>query len=261
MTLRRSPADYVGAAARDPKAFATTHWSLIVRAAEDGTPQGRDALEELCRIYWHPLYWFARRRGLEPADAEDLTQGFLADLLARGAVAKADAARGRFRTFLLSSFENYRSHERARAGAAKRGGGRAVVSLEAMQAAEGQFLHEPAITESPERAFDRKWAMSLIEMTLEALRHEYVAIGKFELFDQLKAELWGGLGKAGYADIARRIGSTEGAVKMAACRLRQRFGERFRTEVAKTVIDPSETDEEIRHLLAAVSRTPLPEFR
>jgi RNA polymerase sigma-70 factor (ECF subfamily) len=234
-------------------AFATTHWSLIVRAAGAGTADGRAALAELCRIYWYPLYGFARRRGLAPADAEDLTQGFLADLLARDAVAHADAARGRFRTFLLSSFEHYRSHERARAHAAKRGGGEALVSFDVIHAAEGRFRDEPATTESPEKVYDRKWAMSLIDVTLAAVRREYAANGKAAWFDELKAALWSGRGAVAYSEIARRLGSTEGAVKVAVHRLWQRFGERFRVEVAKTVVDPAEVDDEIRHLLAVVS--------
>ena len=224
-----------------------------MQAAETGTPEGRAALEELCRIYWYPVYGFARGRGLAPADAEDLTQGFFADLLARGAVAQADAARGRFRTFLLSSFEHYRSHQTARAHTAKRGGGKAIVSLEVIQAAEGRLREEPATTESPEKIYDRKWAMSLIELALAAMRHEYAAIGKAAWFDELRAALWGGRGNVAYAEIAGRLGSTEGAVKVAMHRLRLRFSERFRAEVAKTVIDPKETDDEIRHLLNAVS--------
>ena len=222
-------------------------------AARAGTAEGGAALQELCRIYWYPLYWFARRRGLAPADAEDLTQGFLADLLARNGVAQADATRGHFRTFLLNSFDHYRSHERARAGANKRGGGQAPVSLDMIHAAEGRFRDEPATTESPEKAFDRKWAISLIEVALAAVRREYAANGKAAWFDELKAALWGGRGEVPYAEIARRLGSTAGAVKVAVHRLRQRFGERFRIEVTKTVMDPAETDEEIRHLLAAVS--------
>jgi len=253
VTSNRTPGDGVGDAAREPRAFATTHWSLITRAGEPGTPEGRAALEELCRVYWFPIYEFARRRGLSSADAEDRTQGFFADLIARGSVAQADTVRGRFRTFLLSSFEHYCSHERARAGAAKRGGGQTVVSLEAMQAVEGRLRHEPATGESPERAYDRKWAMSLIDMTLASVRGEYAVIGKAEVFDELRVARWGGLGKARYAEIASRLGMTEGAVKVAAHRLRHRFSERFRTEVANTVSDPAEIEDEIRHLLAAVS--------
>ena len=127
------------------------------------------------------------------------------------------------------------------------------MSLEALQAAEARFSDEPATTESPEMIYDRKWAISLIELTLAEMRREYAAVGKAAWFDELKAAVWGGRNEIGYAEIARRLGSTEGAVKMAVSRLRQHFGERFRAEVAKTVIDPAETDDEIRHLLAAVS--------
>lgn len=224
-----------------------------MKASETWTPEGRAALEDLCRIYWYPLYWFARRRGLASPDAEDVTQGFLADLLARGSVAQADAARGRFRTFLLSAFSNFLSYQRERAQAAKRGGGQSVVSLEAMQAAGTRFDDEPATTESPEKAYDRKWATRLIEITFEEMRREYAAIGKAGWFDELKGAVWGGRGEISYAEIARRLGSTEGAVKVAVHRLRQHFGERLRAEVTKTVIDPTEADDEIRHLLAAVS--------
>ena len=253
VTSKCPPAGDVEDATRPRGAFATTHWSMILLAGEAGTPEGRAALEELCRIYWSPLYWFARRRGLTAADAEDLTQGFFADLLARGAVAQADAARGRFRTFLLSSFEHYRLNERARAHTAKRGGGQPVISFEAMQAAEERFHDEPTTTESPEKVYDRKWAMSLLEGTVAAVRHEYAAIGKAAWFDELKIALWGGRGEIDYADVARRLGLTEGAVRVAVHRLRQRFAERFSAEVAKTVLDPAETDDEIRYLLAVVS--------
>ena len=250
VTLKCPPADDAGAAARGPSAFATTHWSLIVRAAETGTPAGRAALEELCRIYWYPLYWFARRRGLTPQDAEDLTQGFLADLLARGAVAQADAARGRFRTFLLASFENFHSYQRARASRLKRGGGCEFVSL---QEAESRFQEEPVSADSPEKMFDRTWAISLIEQAIAAVRHEYAAIGKGPLFNALKAVLWGEHGAASYAEIARQLGSTEGAIKVAAHRLRRRFRETLRSEVAKTVMDSADLEDEMRHLLAAAS--------
>jgi RNA polymerase sigma-70 factor (ECF subfamily) len=226
---------------------------MIVRAAEKGTPAGRVALEELCRIYWFPLYWFARRRGLAPADAEDLTQDFLADLLARGAVAKADAARGRFRTFLLASFENFCRSKQVRANAAKRGGGKTVVSLEAIQEAEGRFHDEPATTESPEKAYDQKWALSLIEQAVAAVRHEYTVVGKGLLFNALKAVLWDECSAASYAEIARHVGSTEGAIKVAVHRLRRRFRETLRAEVAKTLMDIADLEDEMRYLLAAAS--------
>jgi DNA-directed RNA polymerase specialized sigma24 family protein len=254
MSPESRPTEGALASARAPSAFATTHWSVVVRAAEVGTTEGEAALEELCRTYWRPLYGFARRRGLSPADAEDATQGFLADLLARGAVARADASRGRFRTFLLCAFENYQSHERERAQAARRGGGRRVLSLDAIQAAEGCFLHEPASDDTPERLYDRKWAMSLIESALGAVQHEYAALGKGAIFDELKSALWGGRGEPAYAGAASRLAMSEGALRVALHRLRNRFGEQLRAEVAKTVVDSAEIDDEVRHLLAAFGR-------
>ena len=224
-----------------------------MRAGEIGTPDGRAALGQLCRIYWYPLYWFARRRGQTPHDAEDLTQGFFAELLERGAIARADATRGRFRTFLLTSFQNFQSNERARAGSLKRGGGREIVPLDTMQGAESRFQGEPATGLSPEKLFDQKWAHSLLDAVLELLRREYTAAGKQAWFDELKVVLWGGRGEVSYAEIARRVGSTEGAIKVAVHRLRQRFRECLRAEVAQTVLNPGEVEDEMRHLLAAVS--------
>jgi RNA polymerase sigma-70 factor (ECF subfamily) len=244
------PPGDIGAAARPRESFATTHWSLILGAAEAGTAEGRAALEELCRIYWYPLYCFARHRGLTPADAEDLTQDFFADFLARGAVARADAARGRFRTFLLASFENFHSHERKRAGRLKRGGGCTFVSL---QKAESRFQEGKASADSPEKTFDQRWAMTLLDQAIAAVHREYRAAGKEPLFNALKAALWGARGAATYAEIARRLDSTEGAIKVAAHRLRRRFGEVLLAEVGKTVGHRADLEEEMRFLLAAVS--------
>jgi len=253
VTPRTPAADATQSGVRGSTAFATTHWSMIVRAAGTGTAESEAALAELCRLYWYPLYSFARRRGQTPADAEDSTQGFLADFLARGTLAQADATRGRFRSFLLTAFEHFQSNARARANTIKRGGGHPIVSLEAVQAAEGRFREEPVTTETPEKIFDRKWAMGLIAATLAGLRREYASVGKAALFDELKAAMWAGRDDVGYAEIARRLGTTEGAIKVAAYRLRQRFAEHFRTEVAKTVLDPADVDDEMRFLLAAVS--------
>lgn len=234
-------------------AFETTHWTMVVQAADAGTSEGQVALEELCRTYWPPLYGFARRHGLSPSDAEDLTQGFFEDLLARGALACADASRGHFRTFLLTSFRNFYSHQRARAGTQKRGGGQTIVSLEAMREAESQFSEEPATTQSPDRLYDHKWAMCLLATALAAVQREYAAIGRAAVFEELKAVVWGGSREVDYTEIANRLKSTEGAIKVAVHRLRKRFGEQVRVEVAKTLLSPEHVEEEIRHLLAAVS--------
>jgi RNA polymerase sigma factor (sigma-70 family) len=244
--------DGAGTAARGSSAFATTHWSLVGRAVDAGTEEGCAALEELCRTYWRPLYWFARRRGLAPADAEDLTQGFFEDLLGRNAIAHADPARGRFRTFLLTAFAHFQSHERARARCLKHGGGCRIISVEELRQAESRFSEEPATTDSPEMLFDRAWALSMFERTLDALAREYGVAGKSVLFEELTAVLWGGRGEDRYEDIGKRVGSTEGAIKVAVHRLRQRFRELLRAEVAKTLLHPEEADDELRHLFAAL---------
>jgi len=236
-----------------PRAFATTHWSMVARAGDVDGPGGRAALEQLCRAYWYPLYWFVRSRGLAQPDAEDLVQGFFEDLLERGAIARADANRGRFRTFLLAALKNFRSHRRASAGRLKRGGDREVVSLDALEAAEERFRHEVSTGTSPEKLYDQKWALSVLETVRAGLQREYAAAGKAAWFDELKVVLWGGRGEVSYAEIARRLDSTEGAVKVAVYRLRQRFKDALHAEIAHTVLDPADVDDELRHLLAAVS--------
>jgi len=237
---------------RPDRGFATTHWSIVAQAADGDTEQGRAALAELCRAYWYPLYGFARRRGHTDEDAKDLTQGFFAQLLRDGAIARADAARGRFRTYLLSMFDHFRAHEYARASRQKRGGGCAIVSLDALQQAEARYQGEPATTDSPERIFDQKWAMSLLELSLDAVRHEYVAAGKGALFDELREVLWGDGGNASYAEIARHLGSTEGAIKLAVYRLRQRFRQQVHAAVARTLLRPEDVGEELRYLLSTL---------
>lgn len=236
------------------RAFATTHWSLIVQAAGQGAggEESQAALAELCRSYWYPLYDFARRRGHSEEDAKDLTQGFFAHVLADGAITRADANRGRFRTFLLAIFEHYRAREYARATRQKRGGDCEIVSLDALETAETRHLAEPATTDSPERIFDRKWALSLLEQTMLAVEHEYAVAGKTALFDALRVVLWGGRGEVRYESIAARRGTSEGAIKVAVHRLRQRFREQLRGEVTKTLLRPEDADDELRHLFSAL---------
>ncbi len=238
---------------REPRAFATSNWSMIAQAGASDSAGTRTALAQLCRVYWYPLYWFSRSRGLSQHDAEDLIQAFFEDLLERNAIAKADATRGRFRTFLLTSLRNFHSHQRERAGTIKRGGGIELISLDAVSVAENRFQHEPATESSPEKLFDQKWARSVLDATLARLRREYTAATKQLWFDELKVVLWGGRGEVSYAEIAVRLGSTEGAVKVAVHRLRTRFKESLRDEIAQTVLNPAEVDDEMRHLLAAVS--------
>ena len=238
---------------RGPRAFATTQWSLVAKAASNRTMDSGDALEELCRKYWPPLYHFARRRGHPQQDAEDLTQGFFADLLQRGAMASADANRGRFRTFLLSSFAHFLAHERNRAHALKRGGGNTFVSFEAMQTIERQWKEEPATGETPETIFDRRWVTDLLDHALTELRREYFAAGRGMWFDELRPVLVGGWEDSGCAAIAGRLHATEDAVRVAASRLRKRFRAEVRREVARTVADPADVDDEMRHLFSALT--------
>jgi RNA polymerase sigma-70 factor (ECF subfamily) len=238
---------------REPRAFATSNWSMIVRAGASASAGTQAALADLCRIYWYPLYWFTRSRGLPQHDAEDLIQAFFEDMLRRNAIAQANATRGRFRTFLLTSLRNFHSHQRARAGALKRGGGSELISLDAVDAAEKRFRHEPVTESSAEKLFDQKWALSLLDTTLTRLGREYTAAAKQAWFRELKVVLWGGRGQVNYAEIAGRLSSTEGAVKVAVHRLRVHFKECLREEIAQTVLDPAEIDDEMRHLLAAVS--------
>jgi RNA polymerase sigma factor (sigma-70 family) len=210
------------------------------------------ALEQLCRTYWYPLYFFARGRGLSPHDAEDLIQSFFAFLLEKDAIATADRERGRFRTFLLTALQNFHANERARAGSLKRGGGCALVSFDELEA-EARYRNEPGTALTPERLFDQKWAHSLLEQVLEILRREYVAAGKGALFDALRDLLWGGRGEVSYEVLAHQLGTTEGAIKVGVHRLRLRFKACLHEEVAHTVASPGEVDAELRHLLASLT--------
>ena len=239
---------------RGSRLFETTNWSTVAKAANADSTNGAEALGELCRTYWPPLYSFARYQGLPPADAEDLTQGFFEDLLSRGAIGRADSSRGRFRTFLLVSFKNFHSHQRAAAGRIKRGGARTFLSLETLHDAERRFQQEPANDDVPEAHYDRQWASSLLDRVLTAVRSDYVRNGKAALFDELKAAIWSGGRRVGHAELGRRLGMTEGAVKVAIHRLKRRFAEEFRSEVARTVLSPDDVDNEIRYLLTIVSR-------
>jgi RNA polymerase sigma factor (sigma-70 family) len=254
--LRKNPmlATPLDTTALPGRAFATTHWSLVLHAADAADTVGRAALEELCRSYWPALFVFARRNGMDRYDAEDLTQGFLADLLARGALARADASRGRFRTFLLTAFKNYASAQRARHGALKRGGGCGLIAMDELGAAESELVATPALAGTPESHFDRAWADQLLDRALTALGAEYEQTGRAAVFAAVRDTLWAGRGEVDYPALAGRLGLTEGALKVAVHRLRRRFGHVLRAAIADTVADPSEVDAELRHLLAAYAR-------
>lgn len=232
--------------------FATTHWSVVLRAGREQVPQSAQALETLCRTYWYPLYAYVRRTGKKPQDAEDLTQAFFARFLEKQWIAEANAQRGRFRSFLLASFKHFLANEWDKENAQKRGGRVSVFSLDS-NAAETRFHYEPADTATPDRQFDRRWALTLLDTVLKRLQQEYAEEGKGELFERVKSTLGGDRASAPYARIARELGTSEGAVKVAVHRLRQRYRAVLRAEIAQTVATAADVEDELRHLFAALS--------
>lgn len=244
-----------GPAAQQPETgqtlFATTSWSVVLVAGQPGSPKAAAALEELCRTYWYPLYAFARRQNLKPEDAQDLVQEFFARLLARDYVARADPDKGKFRSFLLTGIKRLLCDEHDRAGRIKRGGGLAVFSLDA-QAAEDRYLLEPSDHQTPEQLYERSWASALLERAAARLRDEYSQAGKAELFEQLTEFRLDVAEQRTYAEAAERLGLSESAVKSAIHRLRQRHHELVREEIAQTLADPSELEDEVRYLRRVV---------
>jgi RNA polymerase sigma-70 factor (ECF subfamily) len=228
--------------------FLTTRWSLIV-AAQQPAPQAREALAELCRSYWYPLYAYIRRRGHDAASAEDLTQAFFTHLLEKHALGSVSPERGRFRTFLLTSCQHFLANEHQRANALKRGGGR-VVSLD-LSSADSRYVQEPGHDETPERLYERRWALALLEEALRQLRCEYEQAGKGPLFDALKGQLTGDA-TLPYAELGETLGLSEGAIKTAVHRLRKRYGEILREQIRETVTTEGEIDEEVRALFEAL---------
>jgi RNA polymerase sigma factor (sigma-70 family) len=230
--------------------FAATRWTVVLTAGHGLSPQAGRALEELCRTYWYPLYAYVRRRGHNPQEAEDLTQEFFARLLARNYLAGVDREKGKFRSFLLASLKHFLANEWDRAQAQKRGGGQPHLSLDT-QTAETRYQSEPADDLTPEKLLERRWALALLDQVLARLRAEFVADDKEKQFDELKVWLTEGKGATSYAVAAARLGTTEGAAKVAVHRLRRRYRELLRDEISHTVATPAEIEEEIRHLFAA----------
>jgi RNA polymerase sigma-70 factor (ECF subfamily) len=234
--------------------FATTRWSVVVAAGQkaggDDEDARRAALETLCRAYWYPLYVYARRKGHAAEDAADLVQGFFASLLERRAVARADRERGRFRSFLLASLDHYMANEWRRATAQKRGGGAVLVGLD-FDDGERRYGLEPSHHLTPDRVYERRWALTLIDAAMGRLRAEYEARDRGDLFAALAGLISGERDEA-FAQVAGRLGMSEGAVKVAVHRLRKRCRELLREEVAQTVAGEAEVDDELRHLLDAV---------
>jgi RNA polymerase sigma-70 factor (ECF subfamily) len=238
-------------AASAPSLFATTHWSVVLAAGQRDSPQSATALEQLCRGYWYPLYAYVRRRGHKPEDAQDLTQEFFARLLAREYLRRADPARGKFRTFLLTALNGFLCDEWDKAGRQKRGGHRPMISFDG-PTAEDRYRLEPMDESTPERLYERAWALSLLERAAGRLRDEYASVGRAELYAQLTDFRLDGAADCSYATAAARLGLSESAVKSAIHRLRERHQQLVLEEIANTLADPAELEAEVRYLLRVV---------
>jgi RNA polymerase sigma-70 factor (ECF subfamily) len=230
--------------------FTSTHWSVVLGARGE-SDEARKALERLCATYWLPLYAFVRRMGFSEQDAEDATQEFFAQLTAQDFLAQINPANGRFRSFLLAALKHFLSKERARTGALKRGGKKTIESLDG-PSAEARYALETAVTRTPEQIFDRCWATALLEKVLGELGDEYAAAGKRDTFEKLKFTLTGSKANERYAQIALNLNLSEGGVKVAVHRLRQRYRRRLMDEIANTVGTPAAADEELNDLFAAL---------
>jgi RNA polymerase sigma-70 factor (ECF subfamily) len=232
--------------------FASTHWSVVLAAGDTGAVGADEALESLCRTYWYPLYVYVRRRGYAESDAQDLTQEFFGRLLAKKLLRRADPERGKFRSFLLKSLQHFLVNEWERARTRKRGDGQSQTSLDA-HAAELRYRAEPALTQSLDEAYEKRWAATLIEAVLARLRADYAGSGRLDIFEALKPMIWGEQTPLSYPALGTQLRLTAGAVKVAVHRLRARYRELLRAEVALTVSSASEVDDELRHLIAVLS--------
>ena len=233
--------------------FTTTHWSVVLAAKEGNSSQVADALERLCLTYWFPLYAFLRRQGRTPHDAQDLTQEFFARLLQGSFLRNIGPEKGRFRSFLLAALKNFLCDEWDKVRAQKRGGGQAPLSLDD-EGAEEQYLLEADLSATPEAFFDRQWACKTLERALSNLRAEFETDGKAREFDCLKIFLSTSAGDGGYDEIAARLGIAPDRVALKVYRLRRRYGELIRAEIAQTVADPRDIEVELQHLLNAIGR-------
>jgi RNA polymerase sigma factor (sigma-70 family) len=235
--------------------FPATQWSLVLRAGANADTQAHDALESLCRRYWYPIYTFVRRQGRDHHDSEDCTQAFLAQLLAADRLQRARPERGRFRTFLLTSLRNFLTNEWRRTQAAKRGGGLVPIPLAMPDHAEKCGPEPPDLGLTPEQAFDRTWALGIIDRAVSELRADYQCGGREAVFDQLAPLIWANVRSESLAEEAARLNMTTQAFTVALHRARRRLGERLRVLVAETVADPSDIDAELRHLANTISGT------
>ncbi len=232
--------------------FVTTRWSMVLAAGRSSSVESEQALSQLCRTYWYPLYGFIRRQGHAPQDAEDLAQAFFAHLLEKKALHMVEPAKGKFRSFLLASLKNFLANDWDRKHAAKRGGQCCVISLDD-DLAEDRYLREPSHDSTPEKIFEQTWALTVLKTVLQQLRKEYDSAGKIQLFEALQEHLIGENDES-YASAAVQLGMKEGAVRMVVLRMRRHFGYLLRSEIAQTIADPGELEEELRHLVASMTR-------
>ncbi len=234
--------------------FATTRWTVVIAAGGPGSPAAAAALEELCQTYWYPLYAYVRRHGHAPEDAEDLTQAFFARFLEKNYLAGLHSNQGRFRAFLLAALKNFLANEWDRANRQKRGGGAALLPLD-YQGADTRYQIDPADHLSPDKLFDRAWAITLLELVVTRLRAESQAEGRAAQFEQLKFYLMVGSNDIPYAEAAAKLAMSEGSVRVTVHRLRRRYRELLRQEIVQTLSDPAQADEEMQTLMGAFSAT------
>lgn len=232
--------------------FCTTRWSVVLKAQGGSEQDAAASLETLCRVYWPPLYAYARRHGHSPHDAEDLTQGFFARMLEKDHLRAVQREKGRFRQFMLMAFKRFLAHDWEHQRAAKRGGGATIEPLDTASA-ERLFVADSGAAPSPDAAFDRRWALSLLELVLARLREEFEAAGNPAEFAVLKPFLTAESATLDYPRVAAELGSTEGRARVAVHRLRKRFRQLFREEIERTVADSEDVDDELRHLVDALA--------
>lgn len=233
--------------------FSATSWTVVMTALND-TPQAREALEQLCNKYWYPVYAYIRRRGYGPHDAEDLTQSFFLEIVDNKRLRSANRAKGKFRAYLLAGLNGFLVNHWHFTHAAKRGGGKAIISLDA-EIAEQRYAIEPVSDISPEKIFEQRWATTVVEHVHVLLRQEFLKADKAEHYEALKDLLSDTTEKKSYGPLAVRLGMTANALAVAVHRLRQRFRKLLRDEIARTVGDPAETDAEMRHLFSILAET------
>lgn len=231
--------------------FQTTHWSAVVIAGRDSSPESQRALATLCELYWYPLYAYARRRTGSEDEAQDLTQAFFTELLEKNYVGSASQDRGRFRAFLLTALKNFMSKQWEKARAKKRGGGKDPISLD-FAGFDSRWRIEPALEMTPEQCYDQQWTVTLLEQILTRLQSEFERAGQSQRFQTLRGFIIGDHGETTYAEAGEQLGISEAAAKKAASRMRQRYRELLREEIAQTVSDPEDVEDEIRSLFSSV---------